>query len=177
VANEFDLQRIGPGLLSFFGLVGRGKNPFTLSPQVTPVIDVSGMYGTPYETAFAVSSIAQTQGTTVSLPVPAGQCWFVHAAHAQYTINTAADVAADGVAVSLSVSYPGVSGLVHLKQARMAPVGVGGAVAGAISTVAGIYFDRPFVAIAGTNMHAVLQRTVGQAGTLIVRLLFRRLDQ
>jgi hypothetical protein len=72
----FDIQAIPRGLLAALGAQSTGANPRQLGGVVAPTIDLLDFYGRP-ENLGATNAAAAAIGDSASLPVPAGEVWYV----------------------------------------------------------------------------------------------------
>lgn len=71
------IQNYPPGLLTLLGLKG-GENPTSLSDVVVPIVDVTPRYNAGLVTTKSSgSSVVNTLGASLTLTVPAGECWDV----------------------------------------------------------------------------------------------------
>jgi hypothetical protein len=96
VAFPAIVNRIPPGLLSYFGLKTTGRNPAGFADALAPVVEMRDWYLASGVTGFAaLGTVGNTTAQLVALPapliVPDGEWWYVHQASAAYvTDNTVA---------------------------------------------------------------------------------------
>jgi len=159
------LQKAAFGLLGLFDLKQLGQNPTVFAETVVPMADVSDFYGAPLQQFIgATTALAQNHGDTVSLTVPSGFVYRVHAIAA--SVSTGNPItSADGIAVAVQVGVPAAFVTLAYEESPLTAPAAGSA------SLTAAYAGKALVLPPGTTMSAVLLRTFSAAVELRVRAL------
>lgn len=160
------LQQAPLGLLGLFGLKTLGKNPDLFGSEVVPVAEVSDLYGLQYLGYVGLTSAAiQNWGDTVTLVVPDGIVWRVHAA--AVTLASGNPITSpDGMACSMQCGGPNIfCSLTFAESPLTAPTGA------SVSLVATYTPSRPLVLPPGTFLNGTNLRAFSAPVEMHVRAL------
>lgn len=160
------LQKAASGLLSFFELKVDGGNPDQFSNVLQPVMEVAEFYDAAVQTVGITAGNVTIPGDFVAQAVPAGQAWRVRGVGFDVTL-AAATTGLDGAGGSIFYD-PGPGGAIIYEAHSIQKI----TAANAWRMSGGIVLPKPFVALPGTRIIFVNDRTYSVASVANLRIFF-----
>ena len=163
------IQKVPPGLLSFLGIVGDGQTPSNLGSLVHPTVDLSPFYlARDLDSEGAPAAGQGAVGDSVSVTVPAGECWRM--------------LGCGFIGSNMSVAVMTITAQLRMRTPNDDAIGLHpdwfvfttSSTNDVINN--GVWFPEPFLAMPGTLFESMLPiAATGGTFTMNVRPLFQRL--
>ena len=159
------LQKAAAGLLSLFELKVDGQSPPEFSGTIQPVVDVAEFYTAAQQVVSFTAGNVTNAGDSFSVTVPATQMWRIR--QASFSMNApAGTAAADGIGGAVYYD-PGTGGVVLCQNHTPPKV----TLANIWQVTGSVALSRPILALPGSKVLFVNDRTAAGALSVVIRLL------